>query len=272
MTQSEKNLQDHKNDGMKIAPPQLNILTGDFAQVPNQMLEQLMKLDLPSIEFKICFFMLRELTGWGYQMKPIEIAECAVKIEERDEKKIIKAFKSLVTVKKVLIKTKIPGYRTPLYGFNPEMFPNSVVGKPKDIYIDGPKVIDLKKFKLLKVSETPPSTCQNYHFQGGDFATKNSPEAALGAASGASKYPLIPLNTHRGGGLNNFESMRQRLLKDFPQDERRIEKTYKQIERNGYEKEGCSPFRPANLCAWFEKIYPQIRREYDHHADRQQRA
>lgn len=64
---------------------------------------------------------------------------------------------------------------------------------------------------------------------------------------------------------NNWESVREYLLKKFPNDTKRIDGTYKQIKQNGYEKEGQSPRHIANLSSWLYSAYKDIRAEYAHH-------
>lgn len=258
----------HSNEKRK-SKLQIILPKGNFSQVPNEILEVLMEKDLTGLEFRICFFMIRNLTGWNYEFKPVSIAEIAHALCHDNEKQIIKALANLVK-QKILSKIKTPGIRSYLYGFNKEEIGRSLIGDKRKYYREGTKVIDLETFKILKVRNLTPSECESLHPEGAENHTFKNERTATEAVSQAPKYTEIPINTHSEGGGKKltWEHVREILLEKFPNDAKRLDKTYQQISQRGYEQEGRPPFMPNHLPAWFLSRYGVLRDEYAFHDER----
>lgn len=241
------------------------LLKGRFTQVANEMLENLAKMDLTPTEFRICVYLIRELVGWDYAFKPIELTNFMIGTGD-GERQIVRALKSLVQQKEVLLKRKVPEYRTPCYGLNPEKFGRVTVVEPRGLYIEGSNVIDLKTFKIMKQTNSARSDGQNCHLESDRTVSQKVRQKATRAAEQAPKDTETPINTLlEGGGRNlTWERARGILLQRFPNDTRLIDKAYQQISVRGYEKEGKSPFAPKHLPAWFLSQYETIRIEYAH--------
>lgn len=203
---------------------QINLLKGNFSQVPNELLEFLISQEMSGLEFRICLFLIRNLTGWNYEIRPFSIADFSTSLKA-DEKKIIKALSNLVKLK-ILKKVKIQGIRSHCYGFNKETIGRVLIGKNRKYYLDGPNVIDLQTFKILKVSNLAPSECQSLHLEGVQNGTFKTPNSAPIAAKQTSKYSEIHLNTLK---KENFEILNptteggdwvlppEDILKKYPQ-------------------------------------------------------
>jgi|SRR6185312_4838360 len=243
---------------------------GNFSQVPNEMLESFARLNLSPTEYKICFFLMRELVGWDYPSKPIEIHNFMMGTNSC-ERAVKKALTTLVGAK-VLLKSKIPKYRTPCYGFNPEILGRLTVSEPRKYFVDGENVIDLQSFKLSKVHKSADLKCTDIHSQDAQVCTQKRQDRATRAAEQDPKYPQTPLNTHTGKDLKidkkDWVQVRAHLLTKFPKDEKRLDGTFKQICDRGYEQEGKTPFYPNSVSAWLFTVYEKIRDEYAHHDGR----
>jgi DNA-binding transcriptional regulator GbsR (MarR family) len=197
---------------------------GNFTQVPNEVIEILMnrkKADLTSREYSIMFFLIRELQGWAYEYKPIEIAQF-VEGTGMEKPHVISALNILVDQRAFVTKMKLPGFRTPLYGFNKEIFGRVLATpEPKRFFSAGnSKVINLMTFKVL--NSLPLEVI--------DQMTEKQRRAALKAAARASastaspdKYQLEqihefvaslkPQSRYRWKGIIN------RVLTEYPDDE-----------------------------------------------------
>lgn len=197
---------------------------GNFTQVPNEVIEYLMnrkKADLTSREYSIMFFLIRELQGWAYEYKPIEICDF-VEGTGMEKQNLIPALAALIEDRKLVNKKKLPGYRTPLYGFNKEIFGRILAAQePKKFFSSGNgKVINLMTFKVLN---SMPLEVIN-------LMTEKRRLAALAAADRASKH--IPntckytlreisefLEPQRKQTKNRWEAIIDRVLTDYPNDE-----------------------------------------------------
>jgi hypothetical protein len=155
---------------------------GNFTQVPNEVIEFFMNRQIfpgNSREYAIIFFLIRELQGWSYKTKPIEL-EDYVQGTGLARCHITTALKSLVTKHQVVVKHKLHGFRTPLYGFNEEMIGRIMVNKPKNYFKFKGKVVDLEKMRVLK---SVPSEVT-------DLVLKKRQVKAIVAASLDSKDPF----------------------------------------------------------------------------------
>jgi hypothetical protein len=194
--------------------------------MPNELLEFLYRLNLTRTESKICFLFLRELTGWHYKFKPMELSFISNKIGVLD-KNIIRALKSLIA-KGVIEVKKVRGYRTHCYGFNEKNIGRILIGKEQKVFTDDEaKVIDLKTFK---VSKTSTSNNQFSNFQSIDYDTEKTPKAAPIKNSAKSKYIGNTLNISlremknflQSRSLNSrarWTALIGNILKDHPEDE-----------------------------------------------------
>lgn len=198
---------------------------GNFTQVPNEVIEYLMnrkKADLTSREYAIMFFLIRELQGWAYEYKPIEIAEY-VEGTGMEKQNLIPALSCLIDERRLVTKVKLPGFRTPLYGFNKEVFGRILASQePKKFYSAGNgKVINLMTFKVL--NSMPLEVINSM--------TEKKRLAALEAASRASKDTSNTsikisikelrdfVDTQRRQTKTRWEAIINSVLTDYPGDE-----------------------------------------------------
>jgi phage replication O-like protein O len=206
---------------------------GNYTQVSNEMLEYLSSSrDLTATECRVCFYLIRELVGWNYEFKAIEIEAFAIGTRMND-KQVVKALTSLVK-KGVLLKHKVVGYRTPFYGFNPHFMGRLVIGDPKPTFVDGLNVIDLKTFKLRKVSMLTLSKCHPEHLESSNADTEDPSKPAPTADLEAPKYPSNTLKYDLREETIEFlkeveerkrgrwETVIRKALAEFPNDERAI--------------------------------------------------
>lgn len=164
---------------------------GNFSQVPNEMLDFFAdRTNLNGREYRLCFALMRELVGWDYKFKPIELCVFMEKTH-LSKSHASEGLKSLVE-KEVIEKRRVPGYRTPCYGFREDQIGRVIVSEYRHLYVDGKKVIDLNEFKLLKEGT---SSSQIRELQVPDIGNQKRRDQATSAASQTSKYPQIPLNT-----------------------------------------------------------------------------
>lgn len=245
---------------------------GEFTQVANEMLEYLAKMNLTPTEFKICFYLIRELVGWDYNFKPIEIS-AFMSGTNSSERAIQEALKRLVK-EKILLKHKVPDYRTPCYGFNPDKFGRVNITEPRSVYIEGEKVIDLKAFKLMKLRGSAALNDMGTQFRDAQVRTQKRQDRATRAAAKTPKYTQTHLNIHSEGNLeiSEWQKIKEKLLLQFPKDANRLEGTYQQIKKNGFEQEGRVPRIIENLPRWLLTSYKDIRNDYCHHDSWRQKA
>lgn len=190
----------------------LELKKGNFTQVPNELLEFLMQHeDLNGTELKVCIFLIRQLTGWDYEFKPIEIETFLREIRGSNERSIKEALKTLIA-KKVILKVKVPGYRHNCFAFNKDLIGRVLVGDAKQLYRDENTVVNLQTFKSMKVRKIAPSRkkplypepevqktatseCSSPHLESAENCTLKTQETATRAAEQAPKYSEIHINT-----------------------------------------------------------------------------
>lgn len=231
-----------------------------FAQVPHDMTEFFSNPPVMITQrgYKIVFALLRELNGWNTKFKPIKI-EMFMRVTGLSEQAVHSTLSDLVE-NGVVVKKKIPGVRTHLYGFNEQMLKQTFVGKSAQTWQENTKVIDLVSFKLIK----------DRSFKLIKPMTKKHRRSALGAPSETPIYRDINidislnkeirefLETRNRSTKTRWERVIQEILKQNPQDSEcvlaainRIETTHKDFMGN--------PIR-CSVLGLFEKAeWPRLR-------------
>ncbi len=197
---------------------------GNFTQVPNEVIEYLMnrkKADLTSREYSIMFFLIRELQGWAFEFKPIELADF-IEGTGMEKQNLIPSLATLVEDRRLINKRKLPGYRTPLYGFNKEIFGRILATQePRRFFSAGNgKVINLMTFKVLN---SMPLEVINLMTQKKRLAALVAAERASKDISNTCKYNLREisefLEPQRKQTKNRWIGIINRILEVYPNDE-----------------------------------------------------
>ena len=226
----EQNSQEGNNGDLAVEKK------GNFSQVPNEMLERAMnrkEFPLTGREYAIVLFLVRELNGWRYEYKPIEISDY-VQATGIDKQNLIPALASLIEQWRLVKKVKLPGFRTPLYGFNKETLGRTLADEPRRFYEGKGKVINLMTFKVL--NSMPLEVIESM--------TEKRQIAAVGASERASKHTS---NTHkhnlreieeflkpqRKQTRNRWEGIINGILEKFPKDEELLWKAIELVSRTG---------------------------------------
>lgn len=209
---------------------------GNFTPVPNEVIEFLMnrkKADLTSREYALMFFLIRELQGWAYEFKPIQLSDF-IEGTGIEKQNILPALESLVTKRNLIKKVKLPGYRTPLYGFNKEIFGRILASQePKKFFSSGKgKVINLMTFKVLNSMplEVIESMTNKRHLQAVEAA-----ERAAKDISNTCKYNLREisefLKAQRKQNRERWEGIINGILERYPRDELLLWKTIELVHK-----------------------------------------
>ena len=254
----------------------LSLKKGSFTQVPNEMLDYFAdRTDLTPTEYRICFVLMRELVGWDYAFKPIELITFSQKMRQTAPSQISKSLKSLIK-KGVILREKVSGYRTPCYGFNPDSLGRVTVLEAKTQFESGSKVIDLKNFKVTRLHAHVNADVLPRQVQSDCLDNLKILETAARAETQVSKYPQIHLNTlsqaksidEKIGTVKEqdkilynksqtIDSVIAQLTKDYPGEDGIIFKAYRTIKENGWNGR-----RIEHVLAWLSVSYKDIRKNY----------
>lgn len=249
----------------------LPLKKGNFTQVPNEVIEFFMNrknFEGTSREYAIIFFLIRELQGWDYQYKPIELSEF-VNGTGMAKQNIIPTLKALVE-KGLILKRKLTGFRTPLYGFNSEKIGRVIASqKPKQFCEKNGKIIDLMSFKVIK--SMPLEIIESM--------TQKRQESARRAASQVAKDPQIHSNTlserktfdekktesetESKIDKKDWSSVRTALVEKYPGEEKKIDAIYRELQTTGKDDLGREiKCLPALMLSEYVKLRDARKSQY----------
>lgn len=181
--------------------------SGRFSQVVHEMTEFFMNPPflITSIEYKIIWFLVRELMGWKTERKPLSVADFVASTGVAKQH-IYPALDSLEK-KGILIREKLKGLRShSMYEFNKDTFSRVLPGESDlKAWNVGSKVVDLKTFKITKLTKevtTRVTSVGTLRVTGHD--TLRNRRTAPGAASGMPKQILS--NKIKNISLSQFQN------------------------------------------------------------------
>ena len=250
---------------------------GNFTAVPNEIVEFLAKppVELTTREYRVIWFMIRQLQGYYMKFKPLGIIDF-VNGTGLSKQKVHPTLK-LLDKKEIIKKIKLPGYRTPLYGFSEQLFGRVLATDTEKTTFNAQngKVIDLMTFKVLKgvtkvtnsgtLKVTESGTfkvtesvidpiSKNAELQG-NFGSKDSHRSGIDISS---------KRDSRKVDKKNWAEVRDFLREKHPGEEQTIDAVYRELQshrRDDFGKEiGCIP---ALMFSSYEQMRKNRQNPYE---------